>query len=167
MRTIRYCKTVFVAVVALLFTLVSIGNITDYTANWQFVQHVLAMDTIFPDSDLRWRAITNPALQTAAYLLIIGWETLTTVVLWVGAARLLAAIQKPDFAEAKTTALLGLSLGFVLYGAGFVAAGGEWFAMWQSQTWNGQQKAFEFIGMIVGVLILLLIPEPESIRPPA
>lgn len=167
MRTIRYCKTVFVAVVALFFTLVSIGNITDYTTNWQFVQHVLAMDTIFPDSDLRWRAITNPALQTAAYLLIIGWEILTAIVLWAGAARLLAAIREPDFVEAKTRALVGLSLGFVLYGVGFVAIGGEWFAMWQSKIWNGQQAAFEFIGMIVGVLILLLIPEPEWVRPPA
>jgi predicted small integral membrane protein len=40
--------------------------------------------------------------------------------------------------------------------------GGEWFAMWQSQIWNGQAKAFEFIAMISAVLIILLLPDPAA-----
>jgi predicted small integral membrane protein len=53
----------------------------------------------------------------------------------------------------------GLTVGLLLYMVGFVTVGSEWFAMWQSATWNGQQKAFEFIAMIAGVLIVLLLPE--------
>ena len=32
--------------------------------------------------------------------------------------------------------------------------------MWQSEIWNGQQKAFEFLTMIGAVLVILLLPEP-------
>jgi predicted small integral membrane protein len=59
-------------------------------------------------------------------------------------------------------AVVGLVLGFLLYAVGFVAIGGEWFAMWQSEVWNGQQKAFEFLTMISAVLIVLMLPEQAS-----
>lgn len=160
MIIVRTCKIAFVATVALFFTLVAAGNITDYDANWEFVRHVLSMDTIFPDSPLAWRAITNPAAQTAAYWLIIAWEAATAIVLWIGVARLLRAVGGPDFAEAKTVAIVGLAMAFILYAVGFVVIGGEWFAMWQSPKWNGQKAAFEFLGMISAVLIILL-PEQQ------
>jgi predicted small integral membrane protein len=159
MDAIRLSKVVLVAAIAFLFTLFAFGNLTDYGSNWQFVQHVLSMDTIFPDSTLKWRAITDPGLQSAAYWGIIGWEILTALVLWIGALRLLGARDAYAFDAAKSTAVVGLVMGIVLYGVGFVAVGGEWFAMWQSETWNGQSKAFEFISFIGLVLIVLLIRE--------
>jgi predicted small integral membrane protein len=111
---------------------------------------------------LGWRAVTDTGLQTAAYWMIIGWEVTTAVVLWAGVARLLGSKSASKFSRAKATAVFGLVLGFVLYAVGFIAIGGEWFAMWQSQAWNGQQKAFEFLTMISAVLIILLIPETEE-----
>ncbi len=159
---VRLCKIVFVAAVALFFSVIAYGNITDYDSNWQFVQHVLSMDTIFPNSTLKWRAITDPNLQAAGYWGIIGWEALTALVLWVGVIRLLAAVSGPGFARAKGVAAAGLTMGFALFGLGFVVVGGEWFAMWQSETWNGQQMAFEFISMIGLALVVLLLPEPAE-----
>ncbi|OEO32897.1 hypothetical protein VW23_009380 [Devosia insulae DS-56] len=159
---VRFCKIGFVAVVALFFSVIAYGNITDYDSNWQFVQHVLSMDTIFPNSTLKWRAITDPNLQTAGYWGIIGWEALTALVLWVGVIRLLVAVSGPGFVRAKGIAAVGLTMGFLLFGLGFVVVGGEWFAMWQSETWNGQQKAFEFISMIGLALAVLLLPEPAE-----
>ena len=38
---------------------------------------------------------------------------------------------------------------------------GEWFAMWQSQTWNGQEAAFRFYMAVLGVLILLNHSDPD------
>ena len=112
---------------------------------------------------LKWRAITNPTLQMLGYWAIIAWEALTAIVLWIGVAQLArAAGSNAAFAQAKAIAHAGLTMGFLLYGVGFVIVGGEWFAMWQSQTWNGQQKAFEFIGMIGVVMIVLLIPESRE-----
>jgi len=46
-----------VAAVAVLVSLVAFGNLTDYDTNFAFVQHVLLMDTIFPNATIRYRAI--------------------------------------------------------------------------------------------------------------
>jgi predicted small integral membrane protein len=50
-----------------------------------------------------------------------------------------------------------LSLGFLA--AGFISIGGKWFAMWQSQIWNGEPKAFQLIGMIGAVLIVVMLSD--------
>lgn len=44
---------------------------------------------------------------------------------------------------------------------GFMVVGGEWFMMWQSHTWNGQEAAFKFYMAILGLLIFLNQPDPE------
>jgi predicted small integral membrane protein len=156
---VRSCKVALVAAIALFFTLVVYNNATDYGSNWQFVQHVLSMDTTFPDSGLHWRAIVNTSLQKTAYWMIIATEAVTAALLWMGAIRLLTAVGTADFGQAKILAAAGLTIGLMLYVVGFIAIGGEWFAMWQSQIWNGQQKAFDFVALISAVLIVLLLPE--------
>ena len=159
---IRLCKTALVASIAVFFALVAFGNITDYQTNAVFVRHVLAMDSIFPDSHVHWRAITSPVLVTGAYILIIAWEAATAIVLAYATARLLAASGRGStaFAVAKGPAVLGLTMALLLYGLGFSVIGGEWFAMWQSQTWNGLTSAARFILLAGIVLIVLLLPEP-------
>ena len=163
MFVVRLSKTALVAAVALFFALVAFGNITDYVSNWQFVQHVLSMDTTFPNSSLHWRAITDPTLQAAGYSLIIATEIVVAALLVIAALMMLFSLASRGFRRAKAVAVAGLTLGLLLYTVGFVAIGGEWFAMWQSQIWNGQQKAFEFIGMIGIVLVVVLLPEDGSV----
>src|SRR3546814_6146899 len=77
-----------IAGIALHMSLAGFGNVTDYGSNQAFVQHVLAMDTTFQSPALMWRAITDPALQTAAYLAIIAAQIAGAVLLWWGAARM-------------------------------------------------------------------------------
>ncbi len=67
MIAIRAAKAATVAAIALFASLVTFGNLTDYNTNFIFVEHVLSMDTIFPFSTIKYRAITNPALHQAAY----------------------------------------------------------------------------------------------------
>jgi predicted small integral membrane protein len=43
----------------------------------------------------------------------------------------------------------------------FTTIGGEWFLMWQSRDWNGQQAAFRMFTTEALILILLLLPEAE------
>jgi len=69
MIALRAAKVALVAAVALFASLVTFGNLTDYNTNFAFVQHVLSMDTIFPFSTIRYRAITSPTLHHAAYAL--------------------------------------------------------------------------------------------------
>ena len=46
----------------------------------------------------------------------------------------------------------------------FLTVGGEWFLMWQSKSWNGQEAAFRMF-TIVGIVLLLLVQrEPGTIR---
>ena len=139
MLAIRIAKVALVVAVALFASLVTFGNLTDYNINFVFVEHVLSMDTIYAFSKIKYRAITDPALHQAAYALIIATEAATAVLCWIGAlalARRLSA-DAAAFNRAKTLAVVGLTLGFLLWHVGFMSIGGEWFGMWQSQQWNG------------------------------
>jgi predicted small integral membrane protein len=159
---LRLSRLAGVVTVALFFTLVALGNLTDPGGNWPFVQHVLAMDTTFGDSRLMWRAITEPWLQRLAFGLIILCQVATAVLLWIGVVRLGRTLRadRPTHLAARSWAITGLTLGLLLYGLGFIVIGGEWFAMWQSQTWNGQDKAAIFV-LLIG-LTLLHLTGPES-----
>jgi predicted small integral membrane protein len=163
MLVIRAAKVALVAAVALFATLVAFGNMTDYETNFMFVQHVLMMDTLFPVSTIKYRAITNPALHHAAYALIIATETVTAILCWLGAFALLRRLRADSrtFNRAKPLAVAGLTLGFLLWHVGFMSIGGEWFGMWQSHQWNGVPSAFRFVMVIAAVLILVVLPDGE------
>ncbi|MFI2412903.1 DUF2165 domain-containing protein [Streptomyces sp. NPDC018947] len=146
--------TVLTGILALYITLVAVGNITDFGTNQQFVRHVLAMDTTFKDEDLMWRAITTEWVQDAAYVAIIVWETLAALVLlyatWLWIRR--------SHAAARRATTYGTLMLMLLFGAGFIAIGGEWFAMWQSETWNGLDAATRVFLLSGVVLIVAHLP---------
>ncbi len=160
---IRAAKAIMVAAIALFASLVAFGNLTDYGTNLAFVQHVLAMDTIFPESTIKWRAITSPALHHLAYALIIAAEAAMAVLCWIGAWALLRRLRcdAQAFNRAKGFAVAGLTLGFLIWQVGFMSIGGEWFGMWQSQQWNGVPSAFRFVAVILAVLIFVAMPDRE------
>ena len=159
--TVRLSKTLLVAAVALYYTLVVFNNLTDYQSNDQFVRHVLLMDSTFPGNRGMWRAIQAPWLQELFYWSIIAWEAVAMALTWAGAVRLLRAIAKPaaEFQRAKNPAVSGLTAGLLLWLVAFLSVGGEWFLMWQSRTWNGQDAAARMFLVVGVVLIALLLPE--------
>jgi predicted small integral membrane protein len=163
MIAIRAAKAVLVAAIALFASLVAFGNLTDYQTNFVFVTHVLSMDTIFPSSTIKYRAITDPALHHAAYALIIAAEIVVAALCWAGVV-ILARQLRADaqtFNRAKAVAVAGLVLGFLLWQVGFMSIGGEWFGMWMSPQWNGVSSAFRFVATIGVVLIFLALPDAE------
>ena len=116
--------------------LVVFNNLTDFDSNYQFVRHVLAMDTTFPGNRGMWRALPSPAWHLAFYLSIIAWEIATAALLWWGVVRLLRALRLPaaEFNIAKRVPVVALTLSLMMWLVAFLAVGGEWFLMWQSQT---------------------------------
>src|SRR5262249_784267 len=156
-------KIAMVTAIATFATLVAFGNITDYGTNLVFVQHVLSMDSVFPDSTITYRAITSPALHHAAYAIIIAAEALTAALCWTGALALLRRLRAPApaFNRAKAVAIAGLALGFLVWQFGFMTIGGEWFGMWQSAKWNGVPSAFRFAMVIIAVLIFVAMRDDE------
>ena len=169
MIAIRAAKVALVAAIALFASLVTFGNLTDYNTNFAFVQHVLSMDTIFSFSTIKYRAITEPALHHAAYAVIIATEAATALLCWIGAVMLARQLRADagTFNRAKTSAMLGLVLGFLLWQVGFMSIGGEWFGMWQSQQWNGVPSAYRFVMVIAAVLIFVVLPDQEITHPPS
>jgi predicted small integral membrane protein len=74
--------------------------------------------------------------------------------------RMLAARGDPEkFSRAKAVGVMALALGVLLWLAAFEAIGGEYFLMWQSHTWNGQESAFRFA--VLCVLGLLFLAQHE------
>jgi predicted small integral membrane protein len=160
---LRIAKTAMVAAIAVLFSIVAFGNITDYGTNFAFVQHVLSMDTLFPTTTITYRAITSPALHRLAYAAIIATEIVIALLCWLGALALLRVVRGPAerFNRAKPLAIAGLTLGFLLYQFGFITIGGEWFGMWMSQQWNGAPDAFRYLTTLIMILIFVAMPEGD------
>ncbi|EYD73226.1 DUF2165 family protein [Limimaricola hongkongensis] len=161
---VRLCKIAMLLGLAVFAFLVTLNNIVDYGSNFAFVQHVLSMDTTFEGNALMGRAITTEWMWHAGYWLIIAGEGLTALLLAGGAVAMFAArhAPAPDFAAAKSWAVLGATTGFMVWFVGFMAIGAEWFLMWQSEIWNGQQPAFRFYISLLAVIIFVTQPEPET-----
>jgi predicted small integral membrane protein len=161
MIAIRAAKAATVAAIALFASLVTFGNLTDYNTNFVFVEHVLAMDTIFPFSTIKYRAITSPAFAHAAYALIIAAEAgdRSAVLDRCGGARLPVARGCGCVQPGQELRGCRLNAGFLLWQVGFMSIG-----MWQSQQWNGVPSAFRFLITIMAVLIFVAMPDQELDR---
>lgn len=164
--TLRAIKLILVFGVALFYTLVVFNNITDYGSNYEFVRHVMMMDTTFPGNRGMWRAVNLPFWHTTFYVSIITWETITMLLCWWGGARMARLLRATSsaFHRAKRMAIAALTLSLLMWLVAFLVVGGEWFLMWQSKTWNGQDAAFRMF-TVIGV-VLLIVVQPDAPDPP-
>jgi predicted small integral membrane protein len=164
--TLRAAKVLLVFGVALFYTLVVFNNLADYGSNYQLVRHVLMMDSTFPGNRGMWRAINSPAMHTLFYVTIIAWETVTMLLCWWGGVRLARSLRgtATDFDRSKSVAIGALTLGMLMWLVAFLSIGGEWFLMWQSKAWNGQEAAFRMFS-VVGLVLLLVAQRDADERP--
>ena len=86
------------------------------------------------------------------------------ILLWWGGIRLARTLRAPaaTFIQAKTLAIVALTLSLLMWLVGFLTVGGEWFLMWQSKQWNGQDAAFRMFTAIGIVLLLLAQPDGDG-----
>jgi predicted small integral membrane protein len=158
----RLSKILLVASVALVMGLATFNNLTDYGSNFDFVKHVLSMDTTFPGNTLKWRALTSPVVHHVFYATIIAWEAVTFLGLVLGTWKLWSARgSAAAFAAAKPMVVGVLTLNLALWFIAFLTVGGEWYVMWQSQIWNGQAAAFRMFTCIGIILLFLKTPETD------
>jgi predicted small integral membrane protein len=163
MLIVRLAKIAMTAALAAFAFIVTYDNIVDYGTNYEFVKHVLSMDTTFPGNKLMDRAITEPRLWALAYAAIIAAEGLTFLLLLLATLAMLFALRAPaaGFQRAKAWLVAGAALGFMVWFFGFMVVAGEYFAMWQSKEWNGQEAAFRFYMTLLAVLIFVNQPDGE------
>jgi predicted small integral membrane protein len=159
-RMLRLSKVAFMASICVWTALVAINNLTDYGANFQFVRHVFEMDTTFPGNPLLWRSVHSTLLYHAAYVCIIAIEVAAGLLAGIAVFKMLVARNDPErFATAKAIGVVALTLGVLLWLAGFEGIGGEYFLMWQSHIWNGQESAFRFAALCMLGLVFLALRE--------
>ena len=86
------------------------------------------------------------------------------VLCWWGAYALFRALDKPVaiFAAAKKIPVIALTLSMLMWLVAFLSVGAEWFLMWQSHSWNGQEAAFRMFVTVGIVLLLMVQPEREG-----
>jgi predicted small integral membrane protein len=64
-----------------------------------------------------------------------------------------------EFQQAKQLGVVALTSGMLQWFVTFLCIGAEWFLMWQSKLWNGQEAAFRIFAIEGLVLVILLLPE--------
>ena len=160
----RLAKSALVAALGLFLLIVVFNNVTDYGSNYGFVFHVLSMDTTFPGNAAMWRSIHSVPVYHIFYASIILWELISGVLLAAGAWNLWRARGAPAavWQHAKSLAIAGLVLNMLLWFLAFLTIGGEWFLMWQSGTWNGQNAAFRMFA-ILGLILLFLNQRDDAL----
>ncbi|EMI5490170.1 DUF2165 domain-containing protein [Providencia stuartii] len=153
----RLSKSLCVCAIALFISLAVFNNLTDYATNFTFIQHVLSMDSIFPNATVDYRAINATLFHHVAYIMIIIIETICALICWYGGITLLKNCKKSafEFNRSKKWSIAGLTLAFLLWHVAFISIGGEWFAMWMSKEWNSIQAAFRFY--ITALLVLIYV----------
>jgi predicted small integral membrane protein len=162
MLIVRLAKIILSLTLGLFCLLVAFDNVIDPGTNYAFVQHVLSMDSTFAENGLKYRAMTTPIAWQIAFAAIVAAEALAGVLFVVGAVVLWRVrLSGADaFNKAKGYAIAAATLAFLVWFLGFMVVGGEWFEMWQSKIWNGQEAAFRFY--ISVLVVLVFINQPDS-----
>lgn len=160
---LRIAKVVSIFAIGMMAFIIVIGNTTDYYTNYYFVEHVLKMDTIFPESNIQYRDINNPILIHSGYILLIVLEAIMAFCCLKGSWLLFKNLKSEatTFHATKKWSIAGLIVGIIIWFFGFEVIGGEWFAMWQSSVWNGLGSAERIVTFMVLTLILLHLKDEE------
>ena len=159
---LRVCKAALVLAIALFYTILVLNNVSDYDSNYQFVRHVLMMDSTFPGNHGMWRAANSPLVHTTFYISIIAWEAITMALCWWAGVCLLKSCRADgaQFDDALSVAVVALTTSLLMWLVAFLDVGGEWFLMWQSQKWNGQEEAFRMFAVVGLVFLIVVQREP-------
>jgi len=162
--TLRMAKTLLVFSVAVFYAFVVFNNLMDYDSNYQFIRHVLMMDSTFSGNQGMWRAINQPVVHKLFYVSIIAWETVTMILSWWGGVRLLKSIHfnSAHFRQASNVAIAALTLSLLMWLTAFLSVGNEWFLMWQSKEWSGESGADHMFAIAGIILLYLVMPNVEG-----
>lgn len=156
----KWLKIFIVFMFATFAFFVFIGNLMDFDSNYEFVKHVLSMDTTFPGNKLMWRSINNPTIWLLAYWFLIILEGVIALFGYISVVKMIQAVNKDlnQFSKAKSFGYYMFGLAILLWYGGFAVIGSEWFAMWQSDKWNGKQTAMDITTVVLGFLIIFILP---------
>jgi predicted small integral membrane protein len=154
-KLIRTSKATLMLFFCIFGLLMMHSNFTDYTANHEYVSHILSMDTIDDAGRYSHRAITSPMLHHRIYWIIMTLEVTYTVFCLIGAWSLFRNINssRQAFHEAKKYSIIGLLIAIFVYYVCLQVIGVEWFNMDLSEKWNYKDWARHIVDFIFALLI--------------
>ena len=155
---VRHMKIVFVAFISLLCLLYSLQNLANLEACHAAFMYVLGgVDhQVYPS--LIVPKIQSAGLAWLALIVVVGLEFIGGLVAAKGAWDLWAARNgsAADFNGAKTYALIGCSIGIVIWLGLFTVFGGALFAMWQTEAGRGSlENSYQFFGACALVFLII------------
>ena len=102
----RYAKILMSLSLAVFCLLVAFDNITDPASNYEFVSHVMRMDTTFPGNELMYRSVTDPLAWQVVYGLIIATQLVCGGLFLAGTMRMwqMRTASADEFNRAKAFA---------------------------------------------------------------
>jgi predicted small integral membrane protein len=154
-------KILLVASMGLFLALAAINNITMPQGGLGAVKEAIGMATTFQAPEAMWRAITSPVLAWLLFATIVAAEIAGAAFCLLGAKKMWAARgSATSFNDAKSTAIVGLSIVAVFYFLAFHAIAQEWFLMWQSQDLNVLQDAFR--NFAAAILMMVWVNTPDQ-----
>ncbi|MHC8363839.1 DUF2165 family protein [Pseudomonas sp. LS2P72] len=158
-KLIRYSKVILMGYLSFFGLMVMYSNFTDYASNYEYVSHILSMDTTRENLNLSYRAITSPILHHRIYWFIITFEVIYTSFCLLGTYHLYRNINAPAavFHEAKKFSIVGLLIGFFVYYICLQVIGTEWFNMDESALWNAKDWARHIVDFMFPLLIYIAL----------
>lgn len=158
-KLIRYSKVILMSYISLFGLMVMFSNFTDYASNYEYVGHILSMDTTRENLNLSYRAITSPILHHRIYWFIITLEVVYTAFCLLGTYHLYRNINTSAavFHEAKKFSIVGLLIGFFVYYICLQVIGTEWFNMDESAFWNAKDWARHIVDFMFPLLIYIAL----------
>lgn len=131
-------------ILAIMSFFFAFNNIFDFQINFQYVQDILLMNTVFEPMNHGWRNIESPWMHHLFLYFIILIELSASVFFFIGFFK-----RNYKFSQIGIIILLSLFL------VGFLIIGSEYFLMWQSAKYsNGKSTAFYMVFLLLLIHII-------------
>jgi predicted small integral membrane protein len=160
---IRMSKIVLVVFVGLQGLFYGLNNIVNFKQAVSFVTGVLPMEGHAAYPNAFGPAITWSPLIVATLCVIIMGELLIAGLSFKGAYDMVRARNGPSgmFNTAKTYAVLGCAMALIVWFGLFLAVGGAYFQMWQTDLGAAAMTgAFQY--SVTSGLVLLFVNTPDT-----
>jgi predicted small integral membrane protein len=161
--SIRVLKIVLVVCVGLQALIYAIQNLVNLDAAFGAVAYVFSMaDHAAYPHHLGPPVTWAPLVWLALCTIIVG-EALVGVLCLKGAIDMWRARSDAAsvFARSKTSAVLGCGLAMVVWIGLFMALGGAWFQMWQTEIGIGSLEG-AFMFAISSAVVLIFVNQAEA-----
>jgi predicted small integral membrane protein len=165
--SIRLLKIGLVICIGLQALLYALQNVVNLDAAYGAVAYVFSMadHVVYPDHvgpPVTWA----PLVWVSLAMIIVG-ETLVGALCFRGAWDLWRARRSDpaSFAQARHYAVLGCGLALVVWIGLFMALGGAYFQMWQTEG-GGNSLEGAFMYAVSSAVVLLFVNQPETPAPP-